>query len=224
MKRSMEETMMEWGYSTYLANVRPGVDYLAPTWKLSEGDEIYAIQKAGAAPIATGSKAVLVTRRYMKGSSVDFKHFHTIDGGLGNPKRFYNNDQLLGTTVTGLLTDAWTYDLVKNEAFKYFFLGIEPGATSKLVSATVKIDDPEKEYNTYFVNKTYNQLPYVDKVDIVEVAVATTYHAISDLPQLQPTLDVVKGTNKSLKVKMLDDGTGPATGIHTRFMGVRYLS
>jgi len=221
--RTFEEIMMDWGYKSHLSNVSAG-DAICTTWKLSEGDNIIVKESADTVGIAGGvNKATLLTRRYLKGSYVDFKHFHTLHGGLGSTKKFYNDDQVLAVTVASQYVSAWSYSILKNEAFKYFNLGVK--AVANLQQCKVMIDSPEYQYNEYFTNAAYNHLPYVDTSDLDtgNAGPATRTSFINTMPLLVPTVEVRKGVNKTLDV-FVKDNSAPATKPRVRFVGVRYLS
>jgi hypothetical protein len=223
-RRTFEETMMEWGYLSYLTWKNLDVNrqrqmFLAPTWKLSEGMRPDVYEYADVTGISTGSKAIMLTRRYKKGSQVDFKYFHTIDGGLKSGKKYHNDDQQLATTVASQDTLAWEYDFLKNESFKFFMMGIGALSMTNLVSGKIMIDDPEKQWMKFFCGPTFNQFPYVDTHNI-DTSVSAV-HQINETSLIVPTLDTSKGANKNLRVYLKDDGT-PETILNVRFQGVRY--
>lgn len=222
--KTFEEEMMDWGYRSYLSKIGPN-DSMAPTWKMSEGDTLYVKQTADSIGISSGSRAVLVTRRYKRGSTVDFKHFHQLDGGLKSIKKYHNDDQLLASTTTSTYTSAWTYSLLKNEMFKYLTVGVY--SVTNLVEAKIMVDNPEFQYNEYFVAPTYNQLPYVDTCNLdtgytwtTTAGTTSRTSLINQMIILTPSVDVVKGVNKTLDV-LLKDGGSSASNSRVRFTGVR---
>jgi hypothetical protein len=197
---------------------------MAPTWKLSEGDTLYVKETADGTGMTTGSNAVLVTRRYKRGSVIDFKHFHQLDGGLKSIKKYHNDDQTLSVTTASTFTSAWTYSLLKNEMFKYLTVGVK--TATNLQRARIMVDQPEFQYNEYYCHASYNQLPYVETADIdtgydptITASVSRTTY-INEMIVLTPSVDVIKGVNKTLDVYLCDTGS-TASNARVRFAGVR---
>lgn len=226
--KNFENEMMTWGYKSFLNSAKS----LAPTWKLPEGDEQrIEITANGAGNITDGyNRTFGVNRRYLPGSDVDYKHFNQYDGGLKSNKTYYNDVQYLATTVTNQWTQSWNLALNRNEGYKFFQGGVLPDVdrsaadlTSHLVESKLMIDDPQWEYNKYFVNHNYNNLPFVNSSSIYsDGSIATAWvHDVERMHRFTPTVDVLKNRNKSLTMYLQDDGVA-ATDTYTHMTGVKY--
>ena len=223
---NFEQMMMSWGYKSFLSS---STDSIAPTLKLPDGDRLRLFLESDAA-ITSGTTipAVAIVRRYLAGSDVNYKHFNTYDGGLRSNKRYWNNTQELATTVAGTWTTAWEEQYLRNEAYKYFQGGIQTlDATNAahLIEAKIMIDDPQTEYNKYYINPSYNVLPWTRTYTVPDLnSTATdTIHTLDvQTHRFAPTIDVLHNRNKDLKVNVKDDGTA-VTDIYTRMYGVRYI-
>lgn len=221
-----ERLMMFWGYSSFLSG---SSESIAPTLKLPEGDRLRLFLTTDAA-ITSGTSipAVAIVRRYLAGSDINYKHFNTYDGGLRSNKRYWNNTQELSSSTAGQWTTAWYEQIIRNEAYKYFQGGIQTldGTNgSHLVEAKIMIDDPLYEYNKYYINPSYNVLPWTRTYTVPDLNSTSTdtVHTLDvRTHRFAPTIDVIKNRNKDLTVKVKDDGTA-VSDIYTRMYGVRYI-
>jgi hypothetical protein len=226
---NFERLMMSWGYKSFLSTNKD----IAPTLKMSEGDKLRLFLRNS--PSAFDISAVTaprvptcaVVRRYLPGSDIDYKHFDQYDGGIKSTKRYYTDYQQLATTTAGTDTTAWELQIIRNEAYKFFqagVLGSAYGDAANLVQGKIMIDDPLTEYNKYFLNPTYNNLPFMDTSALyVDIAAAADYtHLIEQTHRFAPTIDILKNRNKDLKMYVRDNGVA-ATKVVTRFFGIRYI-
>jgi hypothetical protein len=220
-----ERRCMSWGYGSFLS-AKGREQAIAPTLKVAEGDEINVEIGAGASAITSANYGVMVVRRYLSGSNIDYKHFNKYDGGLASNKYFYNLYNKLAATTAGSWTAGWLKEIIRNEGYKFFTGGVIP--TTNLVEAKVIIDDPTTEYNKYFVNSSYNQLPYVDTYaldtgyDPTATASVSRTGWISKMHRFIPTIDILKNRNKDLTIYLKDSGT-QATNVYHRLLGVKFL-
>jgi hypothetical protein len=219
-----EHLMRSWGFGGFLSpKGRQGS--VAPTLKLSEGDEIRVYANAGASAVTSAHYGAAIVRRYLQGSEVDYRHFNYYDGGLKSQKWFYNDYQKLTATTAGQWTQAWILQVLRNEGYKFFTGGVL--SVTNLVEARINIDYPTTEYNKYFVAPTYNQLPYVNTYalntgyDPTATAEITRTSWIDTMHRFIPTIDILKNRNKDLRV-YLKDGGSQASTIYTRMIGVKY--
>jgi hypothetical protein len=225
---NFERMMMSWGYKSFLSTNKD----IAPTLKMPEGDKLRVFLRNG----PTTPKTILATdivptvavvRRYLPGSDIDYKHFDQYDGGIKSTKRFYNDFQRLATTVAGTDTLAWDLTIIRNEAYKFFqagVLGEDSAVATNLVQGRIMIDDPLTEYNKYFVNPAYNNLPFTD-TNRIYLPILAGVDAVTNIEQTHrfaPTIDVLKNRNKDLRLYVRDNGVA-ATNVISRFYGIRYV-
>ena len=229
---NFERMMMSWGYRSFLQS---DVD-IAKTLKMPEGDEINMEIKAGAVAISDATDlnaTIIVIRRYLSGSNVDYRHFNNYDGGLKSNKWFYSRiaegkTAYQQATTPGAWTSAWYLQILKSEAYKIFSGGVHIGNTVNLVQGKLVIDDPTYTYNSYFCNVNYNQLPFTDSAELdtsyvgsnAGSAVRTSH--VYRMHRFSPTIDVMRDKNKDLTVYLKDNGTS-ATKTVTRLQGIKYL-
>lgn len=230
MPQRFEQKAMSWGYRSILHHDKD----LAPTLKLPEGDQMrisgVADAAGGGIAGATTIYGCAVMRRYLYGSQVNYKGFDQYDGGLKSQKQYYNDWQYLATTLLGQWTTSWQLQLLRNECYKFFNVGILPdhmdptGAACRLQQARLMIDQPTILFNSYYVNRTRNTLPFVSTHNMYMNAafVGDYYQNIENEHRLIPTVDIVKDTNKDLTMQVRDDGVGAAVPVITRFTGVKY--
>jgi len=225
---NFERQMMSWGFRSFLSSP---ID-LAATFKEPEGDDLRLYIHANAAGNITAgnNRSFAVVRRYLAGSDVDFRHFNQYDGGLKSNKRYYNDVQYLATTVANQWVQSWRLQILRNEAYKFFEGGVLPDVTytsaktSHLVEAKIMIDDPMTEYNKYFVNHNYNNLPFVNSSYVFadsNGAGAPDIWPLEKKHRFAPTIDILKNRNKDLTIYVKDDGT-PATKVYTQAAGIKY--
>jgi hypothetical protein len=223
-----EKQLMSWGYRSFLSSP---VD-LASTLKYPEGDQLRLFIRANAAGNITAgnNRTFAVVRRYLAGSDVDYRHFNQYDGGLKSNKRYYNDVQLLATTVVNQWVQSWRLQILRNEAYKFFEGGVLPDVAlataamvSRLVEAKVLIDDPMTEYNKYFVNHNYNLLPFVNSAFVYsDGSVATAWEwPLEKKHRFAPTIDILKDRNKDLTIYVRDDGVA-SVNVYTGMQGVKY--
>jgi hypothetical protein len=220
---------MSWGFKSFLSSL----EAMASTLKLPEGDELnIAIQANAAGNIVAGqNRTFAVTRRYLPGSDVDYRHFNEYNGGLKSNNKFYNEHQYLATTVVNQWTQAWRLQIIRNEAYKIFTGGVLPDVVnlavtpqvSHLVESKILIDDPLWEYNKYFTNHEYNNLPFIDSNSTYSNGlVAAAYPwKLEKKHRFTPTIDVLKNRNRDLTVYVKDDGNH-ALRLYTVMTGVKF--
>ena len=205
---------------------------MAPTLKIPEGDQLRPFIRANTAGniVAGTNRTFGVVRRYLSGSDVDWKHFNSYDGGLKSNKQYYNDVQYLSTTVANRWVISWTNTIIRNEAYKFFQGGILPDANlataamvSRLTQAKILIDDPQTQYNEYYCNAHFNNLPFMSSTHTYgDGSVATPWAwPLERQHRFTPTIDVVKNRNKNLVVYVQDDGN-VATDIYTAMIGVKF--
>lgn len=241
-----EKEMLSWGFASFLSEgVKMKQANAAPTWKIPEGDQIRTLIQAtdvafdaDAKGVAAAPSGILIVRRYLAGSAVDYKHFDNYDGGLKSNKYYWQDPQRLATTIKGQFTRSWFLQLIKNEGYKFFTGGVAqagdagPVDTRNLVSSRIVIDDPTTTYNNYFVAQTFNQLPFIDtwaynreQSSLADIpAVTNTYKTqlLDKVHRFIPTIDVLKNRNRDLSVFVQDTGGAVATKIYTKLTGVKY--
>ena len=226
---NFERQMMSWGFKSFLSSL----EAIASTLKLPEGDQL----NIGIQAAATGNNVVLgnnrataIMRRYLPGSDVDYRHFNEYNGGLKSNNKYYNEVQLLAASVANQWTQSWRLQIIRNEAYKIFTGGVLPNVAlataaqvSHLVEAKILIDDPLWEYNKYFVNHHYNNMPFVDSNAVYgDGNVATPWvWKLEKKNRFTPTIDILKNRNRDLTVYVRDDGT-PDTNIYTAMTGVKF--
>jgi hypothetical protein len=227
---NFERLMMSWGYKSFLSTNKD----IAPTLKMSEGDKLrlFLRNNAGATFDISGVAAprvptVAVVRRFLPGSDIDYKHFDQYDGGIKSTKRYYTDYQPLTTTTAGTDTEAWNLTIIRNEAYKFFQAGVlasDPTTAARLIQGKIMIDDPLTEYNKYYLNPTYNNLPFCDTHSLYQdpTAGAAYINQIEQTHRFAPTIDVLKNRNKDLKLYVRDNGNA-AANIVSRFYGIRYI-
>lgn len=224
---NFERQMMSWGYKSFLSTNKD----IAPTLKLPEGDKLRVFlrnSQTGAFNITGTSPRVptcAITRRYLPGSDIDYKHFDQYDGGIRSQKRYYEDYQTISATTPGTDTEAWNLTIIRNEAYKFFqagVLGASSSTATNLVGAKIMIDDPLTEYNKYYVSSIANNLPFTDTYAnyVPGTTPAITYH--DQTHRFAPTIDVLKNRNKDLKMYIRDNGTNAGI-VTTRFYGIRYI-
>jgi len=239
-----EKETLSWGFASFLSEgVKMKQANAAPTWKIPEGDQIRTLIQATdvafdavAGGTTVAPSGILVVRRYLAGSAVDYKHFDNYDGGLKSNKYYWQDPQRLFTTVKGQFTRSWFLQLIKNEGYKFFTGGVAQAGTSgavdtrNLVSARIVIDDPTTTYNNYFVAQTFNQLPFIDTWaynrsarDLADLPATNVFQTqlLDRVHRFIPTIDVLKNRNRDLSIFVQDTGT-EATKIYTKLTGVKY--
>ena len=225
---NFERLAMSWGYKSYLSSPNA----LAPTLKFPEGDQLrLGITANLAGNITAGTNRTYgIVRRFLAGSDVDYRHFNECDGGLKSNKRFYNDVQYLSATVVSAWVQSWRLQIIRNEAYKFYQGGVLPDVklgtaamVSYLLEAKILIDDPQTEFNKYFVNHNYNCLPFADSTHSYSDGSVNTPWAWKTERQhrFSPTIDILKNRNKDLTVYVKDDGT-QATKIYTVLTGLKY--
>jgi hypothetical protein len=211
--QGFEQLFMSWGYKSLLESTTT----ICPTLKVARGDEINTYVGASGGDISTATPIVYIIRRFMAGAKIEYNNFNLFDGGLASPRIYFSEYSKLATTTTSTWTQLYQKEVLKNEAYKFFSTGIWPGVlggtAGNLEEAKIMIDDPEFEYNRYYVDPTYNQLPFVNTYEIdtsydpTITASVTQSQVLEHMHRHAPTIDIKKDHNHDVRIWVKDDGT-----------------